>query len=151
LAAERIVADLVASGRLRRDGDIVAVAGHRAAAPDPARAAAMDRLAAALDVDAPPPLSAAAAASGCPPDAVRELERAGRIMVVAEDIAWARPTWERLRDLALELARRAPLSPATLRDATGTSRRYVVPLLDDLHRRGILARTPDGHRPGPRA
>jgi hypothetical protein len=49
------------------------------------------------------------------------------------------------------MARRAPLSPASFRDATGTSRRYVLAILEDLDRRGVLERTPEGHIPGPRA
>jgi selenocysteine-specific elongation factor len=150
-AADAILETLIATGRLRRAGDIVAVAGHRPAAPDPARAAAMERLVAALDVAAPPSLRDAAVATSCPPDAVRELERDGRIVVVDDDLAWARPTWERLRDLAVGLARSGPLTPAALRDASGTSRKYVMALLEDLARRGILTRTADGHVPGPRS
>jgi hypothetical protein len=49
------------------------------------------------------------------------------------------------------MAANVPLTPAALRDATGTSRRYVMAILTDLDRRGILRRTPDGHLPGPRA
>ena len=45
----------------------------------------------------------------------------------------------------------APLTPAAFRDATGTSRRYVLALLEDLDRRAVLRRAPDGHVPGPRA
>jgi hypothetical protein len=43
------------------------------------------------------------------------------------------------------------LTPAALRDDTGTSRKYVMAILEDLDRRAILRRTPDGHVPGPRA
>jgi hypothetical protein len=111
----------------------------------------METLVATLDVAAPPPLRAAAAAAGCPPDAVRELERDGRIVVVDEDLGWARPTWERLRTIALEMARNGGLTPAALRDATGTSRKYVMAFLEDLQRRGMLRRTATGHIPGPRA
>jgi hypothetical protein len=32
-----------------------------------------------------------------------------------------------------------------------TSRRYVLAILEDLDRRGILQRTAEGHIPGPRA
>jgi hypothetical protein len=53
--------------------------------------------------------------------------------------------------VALEAARRGPLTPAALRDATGTSRKYVLAILEDLDRREILRRTPEGHVPGPRA
>jgi len=48
------------------------------------------------------------------------------------------------------MASRAPVTPAALRDATGTSRRYVLAILEDLDRRGALRRTPAGHVPGPR-
>ena len=44
----------------------------------------------------------------------------------------------------------APLSPAAYRDATGTSRRYVLAILEDLDRRGLLRRTDAGHVLGPR-
>lgn len=111
----------------------------------------MDRLEAALDVPAPPDLAAAASAAGCPPEGVRALEAAGRIVRIEADLAWATSTFHRLAATALDLARREPLTPAALRDAIGTSRRYVMPLIEDLNRRGILARTPTGHVPGPRA
>jgi selenocysteine-specific elongation factor len=149
--ADAILATLIAAGRLRRDGDVVAVAGYRTAAPDPARAAAMERLVAVLDVTAPPSLREAAAAAGSSTEAIRELEREGRIVVVDDDLAWARPAWERLRDQAVGLARSGPLTPAALRDASGTSRKYVMALLEDFQRRGILTRTVAGHVPGPRA
>ena len=61
------------------------------------------------------------------------------------------PTFHRLAGAALQQARVAPLSPAAFRDATGTSRKYVLAILEDLDRRGILQRTPEGHVPGPRA
>jgi len=145
-----VLDDLVVRRRLARDGDRFRDPA-RGSGPPPALAAAMDRLVALLDVPAPPDLSAAARAAGCPPEGIRDLERAGRIVRVEADLAWARPAFERLAATALALARRAPLAPATLRDATGTSRRVVMPLLEDLNRRGILVRTPSGHVPGPRA
>ena len=43
------------------------------------------------------------------------------------------------------------VTPAALRDATGTSRKYVMAILEDLDRRAILRRTPAGHVPGPKA
>jgi hypothetical protein len=49
------------------------------------------------------------------------------------------------------MSSRAPLTPAAFRDATGTSRKYVMAILEDLDRRAILRRTADGHVPGPRA
>jgi hypothetical protein len=70
---------------------------------------------------------------------------------VADDLAWSANAYRALERQVLELAVVAPLTPAMLRDATGTSRKYVMALLEDLDRRAVLRRTPAGHVPGPRA
>jgi selenocysteine-specific elongation factor len=111
----------------------------------------MDRLVAALDTAAPPPLSEAARRNGCQPDAIRELERTGRIVVLQPDLAYAMSAYRDLAAKALAMAATTPLTPAALRDATGTSRKYVMAILEDLDRRAILRRTPDGHVPGKKA
>jgi selenocysteine-specific elongation factor len=149
--AGTVVDALVADGLLERDADRVRAPGH--VAPPVAREVetAMDRLEAALATVGPPPLRAAAEAAGCPPEAVRDLERRGRIVVLEEDLGFAVTTYRDLTAKALAMASREPLTPAAFRDASGTSRRYVMPILEDLDRRGILRRTPDGHVPGPRA
>ena len=149
--AAGLVDELVAGGRLARYGDRVRLPDHRPAGPDPALAAAMDRLETALAVPTPPPLAAAASAAGCSPAGIRELERTGRIVVLEPDLAYAMTTYRALAARALALAGAGPLVPAAFRDATGTSRKFVMPILEDLDRRGILRRTPDGHVPGPRA
>jgi selenocysteine-specific elongation factor len=153
--AERIVAEriagLVAAGRLARDGNRVRPAGTAAAEASPELVAAMDRLVAALATATPPALAAAARAAGCPTEGVRRLEEANRIVRVEDDLAWEAGTWRELAAQALALAAVRPLTPATLRDAIGSSRKYVMALLEDLDRRAILRRTPDGHVPGVRA
>jgi selenocysteine-specific elongation factor len=149
-AIQAVITDLVARRRLAQDGDRLRDAA-RVAGPPPALAAAMDRLVGLLDVPGPPDLSDAARAAGCPPEGIRALETAGRIVRVEADLAWSATAYDGLVATALELARRGPLAPSALRDATGTSRRVVMPLLEDLGRRGILTRTPAGHVPGPRA
>jgi selenocysteine-specific elongation factor len=149
-AVDTVLADLIGRRRLARDGDRLRDA-TRVAGPPHTLAASMDRLVALLDVASPPDLFEAARVAGCPPEGVRALEAAGRIVRVEADLAWAAAAFERLASIAVELARRGPLAPAALRDATGTSRRVVMPLLEDLNRRGILARTAAGHVPGPRA
>jgi hypothetical protein len=142
---------LVAAGRLSRDADRIRPAGTVAAAAPPELLAAMDRLEAMLATVAPPPLSSAARASGCPPAGIRELERTNRIVRLDDDLAWASGTYRELTARALAMAADGPLTPAAYRDATGTSRKYVMAILEDLDRRAILRRTPDGHVPGPRA
>jgi selenocysteine-specific elongation factor len=152
-AAVIVVERLVTEGRLVRDGTALRPAGSEVPlrpAADPAFAAAMDRLERALAVSAPPALGDAARAAACPPAAVRELERTGRIVVLEPDLAYATSAYRAIEATAIALASGGPLTPAALRDATGTSRRYVMAILADLDRRGVLRRTPDGHIPGPR-
>jgi selenocysteine-specific elongation factor len=149
-AVTRRLDKLVSKGRLIRHGD---------ALRDPSRTddrsaelvAAMDRLEAALDVPGPPGLDVAAASAGCPPEGVRALAADGRIVRLGTDLAWSTRAYHRLAAVALERARSEPLTPAAFRDATGTSRKYVLAILEDLDRRGILQRTPEGHIPGSRA
>jgi hypothetical protein len=141
---------LVAARRLGRTGDLVHEVGREVGLASSVQAA-MDRLEAALDVPAPPQLAAAGLAAGCPEAGVRALEAAGRIVRVEADLAWSAPMFARLESTALRLATPGPLTPAALRDATGTSRKYVMALLEELNRRGVLARTAQGHVPGPRA
>jgi selenocysteine-specific elongation factor len=150
-AAANAIDELVAEGALVRVGETVNLPGHAPAGPSPAILAAMDRLVAALDVLAPPSLSEAARVVGCPGDGIRALEAAGRIVRVDDDLAYAAMTYAALEDRAVALAAAAPLTPAAFRDATGTSRKYVMAMLEDLDRRGVLRRTPEGHVPGPRA
>ncbi|HYK94903.1 MAG TPA: selenocysteine-specific translation elongation factor [Candidatus Dormibacteraeota bacterium] len=149
-AVTSLVDELVASGRLARDGDFLRDPMREQAVPRELHAA-MARLESVLSVPAPPALGDAARATGCPPEGVRALQAEGRIVRLGPDLAWATTEFHRLAGAALERARVEPLSPAAFRDATGTSRRYVLAILEDLDRRGILRRTEAGHVPGPRA
>ena len=149
-AIARLLDGLIQAGRLARRGEALRDPSRGDDLP-PALLEAMDRLEVALGVPAPPALEAAAATAGCPPEGLRALQADGRIVRIGPDMAWAAPTYHRLAAMALDLARVTPLTPAAFRDATGTSRRYVLAILEDLDRRGILQRTPEGHIPGPRA
>lgn len=152
-AADEVARDVidrsVASGFLARDGDRLRDATRAAGLP-PAVTAAMDRLETLLAVAAPPPLAAAAREAGCPPDGLRVLVESGRLVRVEDDLAWAATTYRELVRLALTMAAAAPLSPAAYRDATGTSRKYVMVILEDLDRRELLRRTDAGHVLGPK-
>jgi selenocysteine-specific elongation factor len=142
---------LVAGGVIVAQGDRLSDPRRVEAGPSPEVAAAMDRLERALDDPAPPPLADAARRTGCPAEGIRALEAAGRIVVLEDDLAYAAPAYRTIERQALAMATATPLTPAALRDATGTSRKYVMAILEDLGRRGVLRRTPDGHVPGPRA
>jgi hypothetical protein len=151
LVVEGVLDRAAGAGIIVREAGRVRLASHRPSGPDPRLLEAMTRLEAALDVPMPPALPVAAAAAGCPPEGVRELERSGRIVVLDDGVAWTSRVHARFVALSCALAERGPLTPAALRDASGTSRRYVLALLEDLSRRGLLRRTPEGHVPGPRA
>jgi selenocysteine-specific elongation factor len=147
-----LVAALVREGQLVRDGATIRLPGTQrpSSLPDPELEAAMDRLERALAVPAPPALSAAARAVGCPVAGIRELDRRRRIVELEPDLAYATTTFDELAERAVAMASAAPLTPAAFRDATGTSRKYVMAILADLDRRGVLRRRSDGHVPGPR-
>lgn len=154
MAAEALIDDLVARNRLVRNGDHIGLRGTDrpgSAVADPALAGAMERLAGALSASSPPSLRDAARAVGCPEAGIRELVRTGRIVLLDDDLAYEAATYRSIEALALDLASQAPLKPARLRDATATSRKYVMAILADLDRRDVLRRTETGHVPGPRA
>ena len=143
-----VVDGLLTDGTLARDGDRVREATRAGGLPS-ATLEAMDRLESALSVATPPPLAEAAREAGCPPDGIRALEAAGRIVRLEDDLAWASTTYRDLVRRALAMAGSGPLTPAAFRDATGSSRRYVMVILEDMDRRGLLRRTDDGHVLGP--
>ncbi len=147
--ADVVIGELIAAGELARDGDRIRDP-RRASGPSEQTREAMDRLEAALSVPAPPGLAEAARAAGCPPDGIRELVAAGRIVRLEDDLAWAAPTYRDLVRRALAMAANGPLTPAAFRDETGTSRRYVMVILEDLDSRGLLRRTDAGHVLGPK-
>ncbi len=149
MVAARIEA-LVDTHRLARSGDRVQVPGARIDEVSAELVATMDRLVRLLDRPDPPSLARAAQDSGCPAVGIRRLEQANRILRVEDDLAWATTAWEHLARRAVQMATSGPVTPAALRDATGTSRKYVMALLEDLDRRAILRRTDAGHVPGPR-
>ena len=149
--ATAVLDGLVRADRLVRAGDRLRLPGAAPAAPDPALLAAMDRLERSLAVPAPPSLAVAARSAACPPAGVHELERIGRIVVLEPDLAYAASTYRDLAARATAMAGAGPLTPAAFRDATGTSRKFVMAILEDLDRRGVLRRTEAGHVPGPRA
>ena len=150
-AATAVIGHAVTAGRLVRVGDTVRRPGATRPTRDPGVDQAMDRLVTALATPTPPPLADAARQTDCPSDAVQELERIGRIVVLEADLAYATATYRDLAARAVAMASMTPLTPAAFRDATGTSRKYVLAILEDLGRRAILRRTPDGHVPGPKA
>ena len=149
--ADAVLDGLVAVGRLVRTGDLVRDPDRSSGTLPAEVLAAMDRLEAAWRFPRHHRWPTRSGRPAVRTEGVRALEAAGRIVRVEPDLAWAATTYRELEALAVGLADPGPLAPAALRDATGTSRKYVMALLEDLDRRGVLRRTPDGHVLGPRA
>ena len=148
--AHGVVERAIADGVLARDGDRARDPGRAAGLPadvaggdGPARGRALGRRAAGA-------LGRGAGRRAVRRDGVRALEAAGRIVRLEDDLAWAATTYRDLVKRAISMAAAAPLTPAAFRDETGTSRRYVLVILEDLDRRGLLRRTDAGHVLGPK-
>lgn len=112
--------------------------------PDKLREA-IDQLTRLLDSRSPPSLEAAVQLAGTPKTAIDWLERAGRIRRFPGGLALTVLAHREMEAIACELATRGPVTPAALRNAAGTTRRFAVAVLEDLDRRGVLRRGPEGH------
>jgi len=117
---------------------------HRVALDEDQRRA-RDALLAALDADpfAPPSLSDAAASAGVSRPLLAEMESAGQLVRLAADIAMTSTAVDEATALLRAAAVDGPLTASEARQVLGTSRKYVVPLLEELDRRGVTRRTGD--------
>ncbi len=113
---------------------------------DPAQAATRDAVLRALCAEpfAPPALSVVAARTGAPTALVRELEAVGVIVRLAPDLAVATSALDEAVDrLGRAAHAEGPLSAARAKEVLGTSRKYALPLLEELDRRGRTRRRGD--------
>ena len=146
---ERVVDAVLAwadgQGHIIREAGGVRLPDHRVALDD-AQRRMRDDLLAALDAApfSPPNLSAAARSAGASPALIGELEAAGQIVRLDTDIAFSATSFERavvmLRSTAAD---EGPLTASRARQILDTSRKYALPLLEELDRRGITRRTGD--------
>ena len=130
--------DLVAA-----EGTTLRLASHTMTL-SPEHQAAKDRLLAALETAglAPPPLAELAATHGSP--LVDALVDAGEIVKVADGIGFTLAVYDRAKAaIAAVIGAEGPATASRLRDALGTSRKYVIPLLEHLDRTGFTKRRGD--------
>ena len=136
---------LVRTGRVVAEGAGVRLPEHTVRLSSRHQRAA-DALVAALAQApfSPPRLSEATAAAGADAALVKELEAAGTIVRLGPDLAM---TAEALEEAAILLRARyaaaGPLTAAAAKETLGTSRKYALPLLEELDRRGITRRNGD--------
>jgi selenocysteine-specific elongation factor len=143
--AAPLVDTLVRVHRIVAEGPGVRLPGH-AVQLDPEQGAARDRFLTTLAADpfAPPRLAAAAAQAGAPPELVRELEAAGAIVRLAPDLAMVPSALDQAAErLRAAYAAEGPLTAARAKEVLGTTRKFALPLLEELDRRGITRRRGD--------
>lgn len=141
----RLFGELVEAlaGRVAAEGPIVRLESHRVTLSpeqDAARAAIMQTLAGARF--APPARAELERAHG--PSLVRALLDQGVLVKISDDIVFgARELDEAKVAIADAFRQEGPLTAARIRDALGTSRKYVIPLLEHLDRTGFTRRRGD--------
>jgi selenocysteine-specific elongation factor len=92
----------------------------------------------------PPSWAELAAELGPASDAaLREAVRSGRLVAVERDRAWGAESVERFMRLVQEIGRDGEVSPGALRDRTGASRKYLIPLLEWCDRQRVTIRRGD--------
>jgi selenocysteine-specific elongation factor len=143
-----ILDDVVAwcerNGVIVRDAAGLRLPDHEVALDEDQRKA-RDALLATLDATpfAPPALSAAAAAAGVSRPLLAEMESAGQLVRLEGDVAMTTAAIEQATALLRDAAAAGPLTASQARQVLGTSRKYVLPLLEELDRRGVTRRQGD--------
>jgi selenocysteine-specific elongation factor len=72
--------------------------------------------------------------------ALREAVRAGRLVAVERDRAWSPESIDHFTRLVQEVGRGGEVSPGALRDRTGASRKFLIPLLEWCDRQRLTIR-----------
>jgi len=140
-----LLALLAAQGAVVAEGPGVRTPDH-AVRLDPqqerAKAALIEVLAA--EPFAPPRLEEAAGAAGASTSLLRELESAGDIVRLGPDLAMTAAAFTQAVDRLREAyAAEGPLTASRAKEVLATSRKYAVPLLETLDRRGVTRREGD--------
>ena len=76
-------------------------------------------------------------------DALRLAARDGRVEAVERDRYFSRAALAGFREAVSRVAARGPITPQALRDETGISRKFLIPLLEWSDRTGLTVRTGD--------
>jgi selenocysteine-specific elongation factor len=134
---------LDASGDVTEEGTLVRLASHRVTL-SPEDQAARAELVRALDEAgyAPPPLADLAAKHGA--RLVEALIEAGDLVKISRDLALSRGRYDQAKgSIAASIRADGPAPASRIRDVLGTSRKYLIPLLEHLDAAGFTKRSGD--------
>jgi len=146
--AEAAIASLVKAGAIRLEGGVAALEGFRAGVAG--GAAAIDRVVALVEQGGLTPPTV--------PELGRQVERldaasalrlaagAGRVEAVAPDWYVSRVALEGFQVVLNEIGAAGEITVSGLRERTGLSRKYLIPLLEWADRRGITHRNGEVRR-----
>ncbi len=116
--------------------------------------AMLDRLVAAIEAGglSPPTVTELEASLGlrAVSDALRLAARGGRIMAVERDRYFGRPALARYVAVLRALGAAGEISPGAVRNETGLSRKFVIPLLEWADAEGLTVRRGEGRVAGPK-
>jgi selenocysteine-specific elongation factor len=145
---DRIIAALGAEGALQVFGSNVRAKDFTVQLPARQRQL-LDRVKAALEaevVNVPNPHDLSRNL-GLPPQAVDEILKlglqAGELVSLGEGVFYTPDQIERLKELVREAAKGQPFAASAIRDALGTTRKYVIPLLEHFDAIRFTARQGD--------
>jgi selenocysteine-specific elongation factor len=145
---ETALSDFARTGRLRRVGSIVSLAGFvpRVAGGD----AEIDRIVGILSQAhlSPPSVTELEQSTGHGDlqPLLRLAAASGRVEAVERDRYYTREALEQFTGVLNDLGRRGSIVPAVVRDRLGLSRKFVIPLLEWADERGITVREGDARR-----
>ena len=116
--------------------------------------AMLDRLVAAVEAGelTPPTVAELESALGLRAlaDALRLAARSGRVIAVERDRYFGRVALVAFVEVLRSIALQGSITPGAIRDATGLTRKFVIPLLEWADASGLTLRKGDGRVPGPK-
>ena len=140
---ESLVADLC-EGDFVRKGSVVARTSHRPMLPAHVQPVEKRVLEALSKQPFDPPSRKAIESDSQARQVVRFLIENGDITELAPDVVLLRKSFERMQSLVAEfISKNGPATVSELRQALGSSRRVMVPLLERLDRDGVTRRVGD--------
>jgi selenocysteine-specific elongation factor len=142
--AERLRAGLVGSDELVVERGFVRDAAHRVQVGDSPEARKLLDALEAAPFSPPEPASV-----GAEPGLVRALARDGQVVEVDGIVFAARALDEARRRVQVALRERGTVTVADVRDLLGSTRKYVLPILNRLDAEGVTRRRGDDRIPGP--
>jgi len=140
---ESLVADLCKEGFVRK-GSVIARTSHRATLPVHAQPVEKRIREALAGQPFDPPSRKAIESDPQARQVVRFLIEDGDVTDLALDVLLLRESFERMKSQVIEfISKNGPATVSQLRQALGSSRRVVVPLLERFDREGVTRRAGD--------